>query len=735
MLCLVCSCLYLFHVIYSDVKQKTIADFNSRQLIHAKQAGRGIEEYFGDLISFLTKAAEDKHIIDLNDQGKEEMAFALKTSRKEIKAITRVDATGRILYTLPYDASVIGRDISYQKHIREIMNTRKPVVSDVFTAVQGYNAIALHVPVFKGKEYRGTLCFLIDFEAISRRFLQDIRIGETGYAWMMSREGVELYCPVPGHTGKSVFENWKNSPSVISTAKEMMKGRQGVTTYTFDQIRGRKTETVREQAVYLPVEIGDTFWTIVVASNEDEILASLESFRNKLIFLMGLLLLIGAVFSYYGMRARGIMLEEEKRRKIEAALRESEERYRSIFENDHAAMLIIDPDGAAIVDANQAACAYYGWSREELKKMRIDEINTLTSEEVFAEMRAAKDQKRNCFLFRHRRADGAIRDVEVYSGPIKHSGKALLYSIIHDITERKRTEEALRESEHRYRDLVENATDLICIHDLKGTLLSVNAAAAQAAGYTVAELVGLRITDGLPQDRRHEFDDYISAIQRDGSASGIMKIVTRKGETRFWEYRNTLRAEGLQEPVVRGMARDVTREILAKRALKKSEKRYRQLFERNMAGVYRTSIDGRLLDCNEAYARIYGYDSRDEAMQHAVEDFHVSSEARQEFIVALQAKGMLPNFESRKRRKDGSLIWLLENASLVPGEDDKLTEIEGTLIDITERKRTEEALRESEEKYRLTFSTSPDSVNINRLEDGLYVDINDGFTTIDRFYP
>jgi len=181
------------------------------------------------------------------------------------------------------------------------------------------------------------------------------------------------------------------------------------------------------------------------------------------------------------------------------------------------------------------------------------------------------------------------------------------------------------------------------------------------------------------------------------------------------------------------MARDVTGEVLAKRALKKSERRYRLLFERNLAGVYRTTIDGRLLDCNDAFAKIFGYDSRDETMKHAAVDFHVSPKDREDFIAALQAGGMLLDFESRGRRKDGSLIWLLESASLVPGEDDGLKEIEGMLIDITERKRTEEALRESEEKYRLTFNTSPDSVNINRLEDGLYVDSNDGFTKLSGY--
>jgi PAS domain S-box-containing protein len=280
--------------------------------------------------------------------------------------------------------------------------------------------------------------------------------------------------------------------------------------------------------------------------------------------------------------------------------------------------------------------------------------------------------------------------------------------------------EIVMESERRYRDLVENATDLICTHDLKGTVLSVNAAAARDTGLAVEEIVGLCFPDVLPQDRRNEFNDYIKTIQSDGTATGTMKIMARNGEVRFWEYRNTLRTEGVPEPVVRGMARDVTGEVLAKRALKKSEKKYRQLFERNLAGVYRSTIDGRLLDCNDAFARIYGYESREEAMQHKAMDLHVSPKARQEYIATLQARGMLLDFEIQGRRKDGSLIWLLQNVTLVHGEEDGLTEMDGTLVDITDRKRAEEALRESEKKYRNI---------LENIEDGYFeVDTAGNFT-------
>ncbi len=104
-------------------------------------------------------------------------------------------------------------------------------------------------------------------------------------------------------------------------------------------------------------------------------------------------------------------------------------------------MLLIDLENADIIDANPAAISYYGWSHEELTGKKITDINILTKEKVFQEMERAKKEKRQHFFFRHRLSNGEIRDVEVYSGPITIYGRKLLYSIIHDITDRKRAEE------------------------------------------------------------------------------------------------------------------------------------------------------------------------------------------------------------------------------------------------------------------------------------------------------
>jgi PAS domain S-box-containing protein len=138
---------------------------------------------------------------------------------------------------------------------------------------------------------------------------------------------------------------------------------------------------------------------------------------------------------------KGLESEIAERKRVEKELRESEQRYSSLFKDNHSVMLLIDPESADIVEANPAACSFYGWSQEELTSMKITDINMLPNEQTFQEIEQAKSESRQHFFFRHRLANEEIRDVEVYSGPISLHGKELLYSIIHDITERKRTEE------------------------------------------------------------------------------------------------------------------------------------------------------------------------------------------------------------------------------------------------------------------------------------------------------
>jgi len=116
------------------------------------------------------------------------------------------------------------------------------------------------------------------------------------------------------------------------------------------------------------------------------------------------------------------------------------ELYKSLFENSHSVMLIIHPGSGAIIDANKAACSFYQYPKDKLINMTMLDINILPGEKVQKEMQRANLEQRNYFNFRHKLAKGEIRDVEVYSSPIVLGNQKVLYSIVHDITDRVRIE-------------------------------------------------------------------------------------------------------------------------------------------------------------------------------------------------------------------------------------------------------------------------------------------------------
>ncbi len=144
-------------------------------------------------------------------------------------------------------------------------------------------------------------------------------------------------------------------------------------------------------------------------------------------------------------RVTGTIQDITNLRSIEESLVESEQRYRSLFENSQAVMLLINPENGAIVNANHAAAAFYGWTVEELLQMNVNQINILPADQISQLIMQSRTKQRNLFYFQHRIKNGEIREVQVFSGPILVSGQTLLYSIIEDITQRVKAEKQVLE--------------------------------------------------------------------------------------------------------------------------------------------------------------------------------------------------------------------------------------------------------------------------------------------------
>ena len=217
-----------------------------------------------------------------------------------------------------------------------------------------------------------------------------------------------------------------------------------------------------------------------------------------------------------------------ERVRMEHALGESETRYRALFADSRVAMLVIDPVDGSIVDANAKACEYYGYGLATITGMKIWQINTLTHEQVAAEMARARARKIDLFQFRHRLASGEVRDVEVASGPIEIRGRKLLYSIVQDVTERKRYEERMREAMVVFRA----SSQGIMTTDGEGVITSVNPAFCTITGYAVDEVIGHK--SSIFRSGRHDaafFEDMWTRLVATGAWEGEIWNRRKNGET------------------------------------------------------------------------------------------------------------------------------------------------------------------------------------------------------------
>ncbi|MBX3086475.1 MAG: PAS domain S-box protein [Anaerolineae bacterium] len=251
-----------------------------------------------------------------------------------------------------------------------------------------------------------------------------------------------------------------------------------------------------------------------------------------------------------------------ERQQAELALRESEARYRSMFEDNRAVKLLIDPETGFIMDANSAAAEFYGYPLDTLRSMRIHDINILSEPAVTQEIEHVRNGQERVFYFQHRLASGEVRDVEVFSGPVIIKEKEALFSIILDVTARKQAEEALRQNEERQRSVLHNMGDIVWSIELpQNRMRYLNPAVERISGRAAADFDE---DDNLWLKCIHPDDvecvrDFQRLVLQQGSQEREYRIVRPDGSIRWILDRAWAVKDQAGMPVrLEGIASDIT---------------------------------------------------------------------------------------------------------------------------------------------------------------------------------
>ena len=350
-----------------------------------------------------------------------------------------------------------------------------------------------------------------------------------------------------------------------------------------------------------------------------------------------------------------------------------------------SAVIVIDLDGKIRV-INHAAAALLGYREGDLVGRPIRTI--IDPQETISTGQLLRSGGTLDLHMGWRNASGARVDVIASSSFVRDDDNApvgVVY-VASDVTERRRNEQAMRESEHRYRTLFEGNPLPMWVYDFETLrFIAVNEAAARHYGFSKDEFLQLTIADIRPAEEIPHMMKTLSALH-DSDRNRIFRHRKKDGSVFDAEITSfEFVSGGRRARLV--IAVDVTERHRAEERLRESEERYRLLFERNLAGVFRSTLDGRILEVNEALARIFGYE-RDELLKQTSYTLYFNAEERHRIMARLREQHTLSNVELRMKRRDGSPVWVLENMNLLETADGGI--IEGTIIDITERKAAQE---------------------------------------------
>ena len=406
---------------------------------------------------------------------------------------------------------------------------------------------------------------------------------------------------------------------------------------------------------------------------------------------------------------QGVLLDITERKEAEEAVKENERRFRQLFDQSVDALIIHDASGN-IVDCNAEACRALGYDREELLALQVGDISAdliaaeerRSGESTLWERALSGEPGKVAGIHRgrHRRKDGTTFPVEVYVGSVNYGGGRLIFASTRDVTERERAEEALRESEERYRTLVEAVQEGIAFVDPEGGLINYcNEAYAEILGLTPGEVVGRSFFDFLEGEEREKTLRQRELRHEGVSSSYEVTVTAADGTEKILSATGTpiFDADGLYAGAVQTIF-DVTERRRAEQELREAEELFRSAFDDAAVGMALNSLDGRFTQVNRSLCEMLGY-TEEELLRRTFkdishpEDLDVSVSRVRELL-----EGEREGYQLEKRylHADGRPVWAALSVSAVRDPEGTPLYLIAQMQDITERKQAEARLRKSQ---------------------------------------
>jgi PAS domain S-box-containing protein len=426
-------------------------------------------------------------------------------------------------------------------------------------------------------------------------------------------------------------------------------------------------------------------------------------------------------------RFMAITRDITERVRAEEALRESEASLARAQQIAHLGNWDWDVEGATLT-----------WSDEVYRIFGIEREFELTYEGIEAMVHPDDRERNQEFVnellatadsadieFRIIRPDGAVRRIyqnaEVRRDEAGNANR--VFGIMQDITERKRVEESLRRREQEIRAIAENVPALVSYVDMDGCYRFVNRRYEEWFGVPRTEIVGKHYRQVLGDETYEQIRDRVEVALSGQRVSYEEALAYARGGTR-WVMADYVpdADDGGKVNGFFALVTDITERKQAEEALRESEERYRSLFDGVPVGICRTTPDGQILDINPALVQMMSFPDRETALAATPTDGYVNPEDRIRWQALIHREEVVRNFKTQLRRLDGTTIWVEMDARAVQDADGRVLHYEISVEDITERKQAEEALWESEERYRQLVELSPETIAVH--SEGKIVFIN-----------